>query len=321
MEMEAALKTSIRKEMAFKPSPQVVFDDLLGGNGQNVVTCDDFFVDDLLDFSNGDGFVEEEPEEEEDKGFASVSPSKQAQELESSNPIKHEFVVSVPSTELTVPAYDLANLEWLSHFVDDSFTEFSVPFPAGVLPEKPKIPTEQKPHSPAKPCFTTPVPAKARSKRSRTGVRVWSLGSPSLTDSSSSPSSSSSSSQSSPWLIYTTQANQQVSSSGENPMAKKQKKKQGREASGGFSSQPPRRCSHCGVQKTPQWRTGPLGAKTLCNACGVRFKSGRLLPEYRPACSPTFSSELHSNHHRKVMEMRRKKETEPELAPAVVPSF
>ncbi|BAF15351.2 Os04g0539500, partial [Oryza sativa Japonica Group] len=69
-----------------------------------------------------------------------------------------------------------------------------------------------------------------------------------------------------------------------------------------------RRCSHCGVQKTPQWRAGPEGAKTLCNACGVRYKSGRLLPEYRPACSPTFVSAIHSNSHRKVLEMRRKKE-------------
>jgi hypothetical protein len=69
-----------------------------------------------------------------------------------------------------------------------------------------------------------------------------------------------------------------------------------------------RRCSHCGVQKTPQWRAGPEGAKTLCNACGVRFKSGRLLPEYRPACSPTFVGDLHSNSHRKVLEMRRKKD-------------
>ncbi|XP_062226283.1 GATA transcription factor 5-like [Phragmites australis] len=70
-----------------------------------------------------------------------------------------------------------------------------------------------------------------------------------------------------------------------------------------------RRCSHCGVQKTPQWRAGPEGAKTLCNACGVRYKSGRLLPEYRPACSPTFTSSIHSNSHRKVLEMRRKKES------------
>lgn len=70
----------------------------------------------------------------------------------------------------------------------------------------------------------------------------------------------------------------------------------------------PRRCSHCLVQKTPQWRTGPLGSKTLCNACGVRYKSGRLLPEYRPAGSPTFVSHIHSNSHRKVLEMRRKKD-------------
>ncbi|XP_062113529.1 GATA transcription factor 5-like isoform X2 [Humulus lupulus] len=65
-----------------------------------------------------------------------------------------------------------------------------------------------------------------------------------------------------------------------------------------------RRCSHCLSQKTPQWRAGPLGPKTLCNACGVRYKSGRLLPEYRPAKSPTFVSYLHSNSHKKVMEMR-----------------
>ncbi|XP_061355267.1 GATA transcription factor 9-like isoform X2 [Gastrolobium bilobum] len=66
----------------------------------------------------------------------------------------------------------------------------------------------------------------------------------------------------------------------------------------------PRKCTHCLAQKTPQWRAGPLGPKTLCNACGVRYKSGRLLPEYRPAKSPTFVSYLHSNSHKKVMEMR-----------------
>ncbi|XP_050213565.1 GATA transcription factor 5-like [Mercurialis annua] len=65
-----------------------------------------------------------------------------------------------------------------------------------------------------------------------------------------------------------------------------------------------RRCSHCLSQRTPQWRAGPMGPKTLCNACGVRYKSGRLLPEYRPAKSPTFVTYLHSNSHKKVMEMR-----------------
>lgn len=68
-----------------------------------------------------------------------------------------------------------------------------------------------------------------------------------------------------------------------------------------------RRCLHCQAEKTPQWRAGPMGPKTLCNACGVRYKSGRLLPEYRPANSPTFSSVLHSNSHRKVVEMRKQK--------------
>ncbi|KAH8480878.1 hypothetical protein H0E87_030948 [Populus deltoides] len=68
--------------------------------------------------------------------------------------------------------------------------------------------------------------------------------------------------------------------------------------------QQPRRCTHCLAQRTPQWRAGPSGPKTLCNACGVRYKSGRLLPEYRPAKSPTFVSYLHSNSHKKVMEMR-----------------
>ncbi|EOA31198.1 hypothetical protein CARUB_v10014365mg [Capsella rubella] len=66
-----------------------------------------------------------------------------------------------------------------------------------------------------------------------------------------------------------------------------------------------RKCQHCGAEKTPQWRAGPSGPKTLCNACGVRYKSGRLVPEYRPANSPTFTAELHSNSHRKIVEMRK----------------
>lgn len=70
---------------------------------------------------------------------------------------------------------------------------------------------------------------------------------------------------------------------------------------------PLRKCMHCEVTKTPQWRLGPMGPKTLCNACGVRYKSGRLFPEYRPAASPTFTPALHSNSHKKVAEMRNKR--------------
>ncbi|AQL09541.1 GATA transcription factor 10 [Zea mays] len=81
------------------------------------------------------------------------------------------------------------------------------------------------------------------------------------------------------------------------------------------SGAPRRRCTHCASEETPQWRQGPAGPSTLCNACGVRFKSGRLFPEYRPILSPTFSPLLHSNSHRRVMEMRRHVEAE-EAAPA-----
>ncbi|WCJ43648.1 GATA transcription factor 9 [Euphorbia peplus] len=83
-----------------------------------------------------------------------------------------------------------------------------------------------------------------------------------------------------------------------------------------------RRCSHCLSQKTPQWRGGPMGPKTLCNACGVRYKSGRLLPEYRPAKSPTFVSYLHSNSHKKVLEMRTTHHfSSPSTSPASSPLF
>ncbi|EMS65328.1 GATA transcription factor 11 [Triticum urartu] len=82
------------------------------------------------------------------------------------------------------------------------------------------------------------------------------------------------------------------------------------EGSGGAALAPGevRRCTHCQIDKTPQWRAGPLGPKTLCNACGVRYKSGRLFPEYRPAASPTFVPAIHSNSHKKVVEMRQKVE-------------
>ena len=38
-----------------------------------------------------------------------------------------------------------------------------------------------------------------------------------------------------------------------------------------------KRCEACGVTSTPQWRRGPSGVKTLCNACGVKYSQGRPL--------------------------------------------
>ncbi|GAX83193.1 hypothetical protein CEUSTIGMA_g10619.t1 [Chlamydomonas eustigma] len=39
----------------------------------------------------------------------------------------------------------------------------------------------------------------------------------------------------------------------------------------GFAKGPGKQCVECGATQTPQWREGPAGPKTLCNACGVRY--------------------------------------------------
>ncbi|XP_030465847.1 GATA transcription factor 5-like [Syzygium oleosum] len=350
--VEAALKTSFRREMAARPLVSEEFVWPAASNSQNASSADDFLVDYLLDFSNDEGLVQAQepegeernpkPEEEEGgegEGEAAKLVSSVSCSAEERLSAKKEDFGPLPASELSVPDDDLAELEWLSHFVDDSFSEFSSPFTAVFPPEKPRNPQNHQnrsgPEAPAagKPHFATPAQAKSRrSKRARTGGRVWSLRSPSLTDASSSSCSSSSSSNSpaSNWLACTTprpvrslEPLENVTYSEPKPPPAKKQKRPAQQALGPPAPQPPtRRCSHCGVQRTPQWRAGPHGAKTLCNACGVRFKSGRLFPEYRPACSPTFSSEMHSNHHRKVLEMRRKKEVpgQPGSAQAV-PSF
>ncbi|KAI9081270.1 hypothetical protein K1719_036770 [Acacia pycnantha] len=321
MDCQAAFKTSSRSDACFKLSPRAFLDDF---KVQNLTPSDDFFVDDLLDFSHHDALFEQPDEPQPQPSphdSVSVIPRRHTQ-----TPLKDE----IATPQLILPADDEAHLEWLSHFVEDSFLECSPAYPAGTLLDIPKTKTERvfESETPvvASPCFWTPVPAKARSKRTRTGVRVWSLSFPAESSSPTSSSSSSSSSPSTTCLIYNSVPDVHSVSSESKPLTvKKPRKRAAGEAAGGGKATASRRCSHCGLQKTPQWRTGPLGAKTLCNACGVRYKSGRLLPEYRPACSPTFSSELHSNHHRKVLEMRRKKEMS-ELGsglehPHVVPVF
>ncbi|KAM5568836.1 GATA transcription factor 15 [Rosa sericea] len=36
-----------------------------------------------------------------------------------------------------------------------------------------------------------------------------------------------------------------------------------------------RTCFDCGTSKTPLWRGGPAGPKSLCNACGIRSRKKR----------------------------------------------
>lgn len=196
------------------------------------------------------------------------------------------------SGELCVPYEDLAELEWLSNFVEDSFSSddlqnlqliTATTAPIDTSSSETVRPTTEF-RSETGPVFPADVAVrgKARSKRSRAVPCTWAsrlvvLAPPAI--SSPEPNTTVS--------AKTTPSKKR--DSGENPG---------------------RRCLHCASEKTPQWRTGPMGPKTLCNACGVRYKSGRLVPEYRPAASPTFVSAKHSNSHRKVLELRRQREVQ-----------
>jgi len=62
-----------------------------------------------------------------------------------------------------------------------------------------------------------------------------------------------------------------------------------------------RSCSHCETKETTQWRLGPLGKNTLCNACGLRYKVNGLVQGYRPKASPALDIRNHSNLHKKAM--------------------
>ncbi|KAF5194447.1 Gata transcription factor [Thalictrum thalictroides] len=46
-----------------------------------------------------------------------------------------------------------------------------------------------------------------------------------------------------------------------------------------------RRCANCDTTSTPLWRNGPRGPKSLCNACGIRYKK-----EERRATTPQTNS-------------------------------
>ncbi|CAL9091200.1 unnamed protein product [Musa textilis] len=256
----------------------------------------------------------------------------------SSSALSFELPPPPPLSDI-FPAHDAEELEWVSYIIDDSITEFPPPC-SGVAPlarhenrhPRTASPQGQRPFLPGPSVCALSTEAMAmvkakRSKRSRSATAAWSKSGPvpfadtssfSSADNSTTTSaaSCSSTSSSSPLLVHDQPAggfDQSFLIYGHHPppRMKQKPKKRGRKPR---SRRPPpaaigeRRCSHCGAQKTPQWRAGPLGSKTLCNACGVRFKSGRLLPEYRPACSPTFVSHMHSNSHRKVLEMRRQKE-------------
>lgn len=92
--LEAVLKSSFRKDMSLKLSPQAFPEDL---NMQNVTACDDFFVDDLLDFSL---LENEEPDQHKHNHHStSVSPHNSNHDSYNCNPSFNDNF----NTELTLP--------------------------------------------------------------------------------------------------------------------------------------------------------------------------------------------------------------------------
>jgi len=67
---------------------------------------------------------------------------------------------------------------------------------------------------------------------------------------------------------------------------------QGSGNSGNNSGGTTRCCSYCGAKSTPIWRRGPEGTGTLCNACGVKWKNGKILTN-----DPPTNTKMNSNKH------------------------
>ncbi|KAJ9546790.1 hypothetical protein OSB04_019333 [Centaurea solstitialis] len=220
---------------------------------------------------------------------------------------RRSFTDNQFSNDLCVPYDDLAELEWLSNVVEESFScedLQKLQLISGIKARPNYASNNQEFQTEAgnranNPIFNSDmsVPGKARTKRSRAAPCNWSsrllVVSPTATGTTVTMSSESESDIAS-------------SSIGKKTVKAPPKKKEVYDNPSHNGDG--RKCLHCATDKTPQWRSGPMGPKTLCNACGVRYKSGRLVPEYRPAASPTFVLTKHSNSHRKVLELRRQKE-------------
>ncbi|KAJ0897066.1 putative transcription factor C2C2-GATA family [Helianthus annuus] len=282
---------------------------MAGQSFMEEIDCASFFdhIDDLIEFPPVNDTIPVDCNE-----FSNIWVNN-SDDLQVSDPIfcgGNSDNASDLSAELHVPYEDIVQLEWLSNFVEDSFSG------DGLTIKKEDVPVEKDvlvgPHQ-----FQTASPV-------------------SVLESSSSSSSSTSYSGSGTIgskmipLSPIQRGPQRARTKKKIKKPKIQEENENQNENQNPPGQGVRKCLHCEITKTPQWRAGPMGPKTLCNACGVRYKSGRLFPEYRPAASPTFVPTLHSNSHKKVVEMRTKfgpndkmvpvkSETEPELIPNINP--
>ncbi|PVH16597.1 uncharacterized protein CXQ87_004892 [Candidozyma duobushaemuli] len=52
---------------------------------------------------------------------------------------------------------------------------------------------------------------------------------------------------------------------------KKRRSSKKKSKSNGRSKKPKTHCHQCGLTSTPEWRRGPTGSRSLCNACGIYY--------------------------------------------------
>ncbi|TKY55822.1 GATA transcription factor 18 [Spatholobus suberectus] len=75
--------------------------------------------------------------------------------------------------------------------------------------------------------------------------------------------------------------------------------KSGRGSNGNSNNDPllARRCANCDTTSTPLWRNGPRGPKSLCNACGIRFKKEERRASAAAATSAATSGGVYGHHN------------------------
>ncbi|GAV84159.1 GATA domain-containing protein [Cephalotus follicularis] len=320
---------------------------MFGPNFMDEIDCGSFFdhIDDLLDFPNDDlveaaGFPNNNNNACDSLTESEFPPLWPTQ---SESPPVSDSVFSVNATsdlsaQLSVPYEDIVQLEWLSNFVEDSFSggsltmkkeestsitkgsshnQFRTSSPVSVLESSSSCSGDKiAPRSPE--AIAPGRRGRARSKRPRPATfnprPAIQLISPtsSVTETpqpfvaSKVPSDSESFAESRLVIKIPKHVAQEHKKKKKIKLSLPRGPEEEMNQSQNLPQQAVRKCLHCEITKTPQWRAGPMGPKTLCNACGVRYKSGRLFPEYRPAASPTFVPSKHSNSHKKVVEMRNK---------------
>lgn len=81
-----------------------------------------------------------------------------------------------------------------------------------------------------------------------------------------------------------------------NSISPKKPKKSDHPSSKSSSNIGTRQCLNCFCTSTPMWRRGPDGVASLCNACGVKFKAGKL----------QMSPELVEMNKRRIQETKEK---------------